>query len=667
MHPIRITLLGPLNVRLGDGTDAAFTTQKARALLAVLALAGPGGADRDELAGLLWSRSPQAQARTNLRQALAGLRKALGADAGHVRSHGNHISLAEAGVQIDADGLLDGSLPFDEALGVSTLLEGMQIDEPGFEAWLAQERSRMGEALRADLLARGEGFVAGAEYTNALRAARRLIELDAFFEAAYRLEMRALAGLGEAASALKAYARLEDLLQRELGVAPGEETEELQRAIRSGEQEARGTERSLDHQATAPAPDDAPRPTAQGVEKPAIAVRPFANLSGDPGQDYLSQGFTEDLVTELSRLTLVSVSVLHGGEEVKAAELGYGHLRRDFGIHFVLEGTVRKAAERVRVAARMIEADSGKTLWAENFDRELRDIFEVQTDVARSIASVIPGRVMRAVVERAARKPPANVKAYEYYLQGRSVRDSFSAEATVAGRELFRKAIEADDRYAKAYGLLADTYFVDFMLGLGTEEAARLCHDLQVKSVEIDPDDVMLQEGMGFAYIAMGLWDDASAQFDRAIALIRHEAEQLLWCGFGLTLCGRHDEALEIVRQAIGMDPLHPSSFEWVYGQSLFFAGNAAKANEVLRGDALLNSVALACRVGTHAELGDVAAARSGLEAFLRTRRQEFESRGIPIAAEDVETLAGGYRAMLRRTEDWDRLTSGLRRAGLSG
>ncbi len=257
------------------------------------------------------------------------------------------------------------------------------------------------------------------------------------------------------------------------------------------------------------------------------------------------------------------------------------------------------------------------------------------------------------------------MKAYELMLRGRSIRDRFNAESTERARQLFQKAIELDPYYARAYANLADTYFVDFMLGLSDEVSSGRMAALVQKAAELDSADVHIQEQMGFAYIADNAWDAASVQFERAIPQVQNHAEVGLWCGYGLMMLGRHAEALDLVQRAIDMDPLRPLSFGWVHGQVLYMAGKYEEAVRVLQAGTLLNSLGHACRVGAYARLG-APEAQMALDEFKTERRREFASRGIKLSEETVETLASGYRGMWRREQDWALIAEGLQLAGLA-
>jgi TolB-like protein len=406
---------------------------------------------------------------------------------------------------------------------------------------------------------------------------------------------------------------------------------------------------------------DASKPT----DKPSIAVLPFKNMSGDPEQDYFSDGITEDIITELSRFGVLYVVARNSSFAFKGDTVSIQEVGRKLGVHYVVEGSVRRAGNRVRITAQLIDAESGNHVWAERYDRELEDIFAVQDEVTRSIVGVLPGRVEEAVAERASRKRTENMKAYELLLKGKSVRDSFNAEDTARARQLFEKAIELDPRYAKAHAYLADTYFIDLFMGVATTDAPQRSLLHARKAMELDSSDVAHHDQLGFAYIGAGLWEDAAAQFDRALSKVVVEAEPMTWIGYGLLMLGRAGEAREVVMRAIQLNPLHPPSFDWVLGQACYFAKRHKEVARIMVGRALLNSFAYACLAGAYGQLERQSEAQAALEGFVRERHREFDSRDMLVAADTIDVLAGGYRRMWRNESDWEHLADGLRKAGL--
>jgi adenylate cyclase len=338
---------------------------------------------------------------------------------------------------------------------------------------------------------------------------------------------------------------------------------------------------------------------------------------------------------------------------------------RKLGVQYVVVGSVRRAGNRVRITAQLIEAETENHIWAERYDRELDDLFAVQDEVTRSIVAVLPGRVQADVAERAARKPTNNMKAYELMLQGKALRDSLNAEDTAQARKLLEKAIALDPRYARAHMYLADTYVVDLWLGLATADASGISLKLSRKAAALDGNDVYIQDQLAFAYLCEGLWEDAEAQFEKTLSKIVNEAETMAWCGYGFMLLGQHEKARDIVLEAMRLDPLHPPTLDWILGQIYYFAKRYEDAARVLMGAALLNSLAHAFLVGAYSHLGRVDEARKALEAFVAERRREFSSRNIVAEGDTIRTLASGYRKMWRNEADWDQFIGGLRKAGL--
>jgi TolB-like protein/class 3 adenylate cyclase len=415
-----------------------------------------------------------------------------------------------------------------------------------------------------------------------------------------------------------------------------------------------------------------PRAPTQGkaaapdlADKPSIAVLPLTNMSGDPEQEYFSDGITEDIITELSRFPVLFVIARHSSFAFKGEKVDIKEVGEKLGVQYVVEGSVRRAGNRVRITAQLIEAETGNHVWAERYDRELEDIFAVQDEVTQSIVAVLPGRVQEDVAERASRKPTDNMKAYEFMLQAKSIRDSFGAEDTARARRLFEKAIELDPRYARAYMYLADTYLVDLLLGIETEGAAQMQVQLTRKAVSLDSNDIANQEQLGYAYITEGLWEDAELQFDKTLSKIVNEAEQMLWCGYGLMMLGRPEDARDITLEAMRLDPLHPNSYDWALGQAYYFSKCYEDVIRVLMGEALLNSLGFGCLVGAYAHLGRIDEARNALESFVTERHREFSSRNIVVERDTIDTLAGGYWRLWRQQADWDHFADGLRKAGL--
>ncbi|MFT4716992.1 MAG: adenylate cyclase [Paracoccaceae bacterium] len=399
--------------------------------------------------------------------------------------------------------------------------------------------------------------------------------------------------------------------------------------------------------------------------KPSVAVLPFANLSGDLSQDYFSDGITSDIITELSRFKTLFIVAQHSSFAFKGQRIGIQEIAEKLGVQYVVEGSVRRAGSAIRISVQLIEAETGHHVWAERYDRELNDIFAVQDELTRSIVGVLPGRVQGDVADRAARMPTTNMKAYELMLQGKQMRDGLDAESTAKARLLMEKALALDPNYARAYMYLADTYVVDLWLGLADEGASQKSLQLSRKGAGLDNNDVYIQDQLGFAFLCEGLWDDAELQFTRTLARIVNEAESMAWCGYGFLLLGHEAKALEVVTEAMRLDPLHAPAVNWILGQVQFFSGDYTGAIRALIGEALLNSLAHAFLASSYAHLGKIEEAQNALAKFVQVRQAELASRGRGLGDETIASLVAAYKPMWRKDSSLEHLVDGLHKAGL--
>lgn len=404
---------------------------------------------------------------------------------------------------------------------------------------------------------------------------------------------------------------------------------------------------------------------AKASEKPTIAVLPFSNRSDDPEQEFFSDGISEDIIAELSRFHALFVIARNSSFRFKGENVSVQQVGRELGVQYIVEGSVRRAGNRVRISAQLVEVETENQVWAERYDRELEDIFEVQDEVTRSIVAVLPGRVQDDIVDRAARKPTENMKAYELMLQGKAYRDLLSAEGNAAARLCCQKAIELDPRYARAYMYLSDSYLVDIWLGLSEADAPELMMKFAREAAALDGNDMYIQDHLGFAHLGCGMWREAAVQFEKTLAKIVNEAESMAWCGYAHLLMGNVDRAQSVVLEAMRMDPLHPPTSDWILAQVYYYQQEYEQVIDLMYGKALLNSLSYAFVTAAHARLGHRESTHIALQAFINQRWQEFSSRGIDVSGDKIETLAGAYRIMWKDAANWELLADGLRLAGL--
>ncbi|MFC6636909.1 adenylate/guanylate cyclase domain-containing protein [Sulfitobacter sp. JBTF-M27] len=412
------------------------------------------------------------------------------------------------------------------------------------------------------------------------------------------------------------------------------------------------------------APPEPIRP--EPPKRATIAVLPFKNMSSEPEQTFFSDGIAEDIITGLSRFRTLKVISRNASFRFRAQDTDPSEIAAAIGAGYLVEGSVRKVGNRVRISVQLVDAQSGAQLWSERYDHELEDVLAVQDEVTRSIVAVLPGRVQHDVVGRSAQKPANEMKAYELMLKAKSLRDGLNARDTASARALLERAVALDPSVARAYMYLSDTYVVDLWLGLAGSDAPTLALDIARKGAALDNRDVYIQDQLGFAYLCAGLWHEAEAQFEKTLSMIENEAESMAWCGYAFLLLGRHEKAREIVSEAMRLDPLHPPAIDWIMGQVEFFNGHLEATLGLLIGEARLNSLASAFVAASYAHLGREREATAALHQFIAERHDEFASRGIEVDEDSVPSLARGFRKMWQRPEDFEHLAAGLRTADLT-
>ena len=291
------------------------------------------------------------------------------------------------------------------------------------------------------------------EIETAIATAMRLVTIDNLCEDSHRLLIELLARAGRRAEALRRFDAVAELLKRELGVRPDDETVALVRRIRM--------------ESSTPAATDRPEPATPGAaiaidktvpravhsppmpDKPSIAVLPFENMSGDPEQEYFVDGMVEEIITALSRIRWLLVIARNSSFTYKGQAVDVRQVGRELGVRYVLEGSVRKAGDRVRISAQLIDAGSGAHLWADRFDGSLEEIFELQDRVASSVAGVIEPALQAAEAARSAGRPTADLTAYDLYLRAHAMIWS-SARQISEALPLLEQAIARDPCYGPA-------------------------------------------------------------------------------------------------------------------------------------------------------------------------------------------------------------------------
>jgi adenylate cyclase len=325
-------------------------------------------------------------------------------------------------------------------------------------------------------------------------------------------------------------------------------------------------------------PDDVPALP----DKPSIVVLPFTNMSGDPEQEYFSDGITEDIITELSRFRSLFViarnsSLHYKGQSPRVQDVGH-----ELGIHYVVEGSVRKAGNRVRITAQLVEAESGNHLWAERYDRDLENIFDVQDEVVQEIAASVPGQLNVAAMDRARRRPAESLSAYDCLLRGEWLMFRDFTDRNVI--PLFERAVEIDPQCARAYIQLARLHAYSFTQGVPVDEAARSAFPLAEKALELSPSDPSIQSIAAATYMMMCEHHLARQHMERAISLNPNDGEVMASAVFVLNYLGDQEEGLRWDRIRARHDPVSSDGYRENTVDLYYMARRYEDAIAVFRG-----------------------------------------------------------------------------------
>jgi adenylate cyclase len=403
------------------------------------------------------------------------------------------------------------------------------------------------------------------------------------------------------------------------------------------------------------------RPVLALPDKPSIAVLPFQNISGDPEQEYFADGMVEEIITALSRFRQLFIIARNSSFAYKGKSPDIRQVGRELGVRYVLEGSVRKAANRLRITGQLVDASTGAHLWADRFDGSLEDVFELQDHVTASVVGAIAPKLEQAEIERAKRKPTESMAAYDYYLRGMPNLYQRTRESIDEALRMFYRAIELDPDFASAHGMATRCYCTRKASNWMTDREQEIAETARLarRAVALGRDDAaaLANGGFSLAYV-VGEFDDGAAFIDRALALNPNLAVGWLCSGAVRIWLGEPDLAIEHLARAMRLSPLDPliamMQSETAYAH--FFAGRyneaASWAGMALR-DRPDNVNALRTAAASHALAGRLEQAQ---KALARLRQLDPVLR-----ISNVRDSHGPYQ----RPEDLTRIEEGLRKAGL--
>jgi len=392
-------------------------------------------------------------------------------------------------------------------------------------------------------------------------------------------------------------------------------------------------------------------------DKPSIAVLPFTNMSDDPKQEYFSDGITEEIITALSKVPKLFVIARNSTFTYKGRPVKVQQVSEELGVRYVLEGSVRKDGNNIRIAAQLIDALTGNHLWAERYDRNLTDMFAVQDEITKKIITAMQVKLTEGEQARTAARGTNNLEAYLKYLQARELIGRINPESNALAKQLAEEAIALDPMYACAYSVLAHAHHLDAWLGTSKspKDSIEKSMELLQKAIILDDTSAEAHSSLGFAFSNTGQHDKAVAEGEKAVALNPNSADSHMKLGKILTFAGRYEESLPELKTAIRLNPIPPNIYLYSLGISYTLMGQ-------------YNEAITWCEKAVRREPNSLFARLFLAAAYSRAGRNE-EAR---IEAAEVLRINPKFSlekfaksVTYKNQEDVERTVSALRKAGL--
>jgi adenylate cyclase len=404
------------------------------------------------------------------------------------------------------------------------------------------------------------------------------------------------------------------------------------------------------------------KPAPALPDKPSIAVLPFTNLSGDAAQDYFADGIADNITTELSRFRDLFViardsSFTYKGKAVKVQEAS-----RDLGVRYLLEGSVQRSEDRVRISVQLIDGTSGQHIWVERYDRKLDDIFALQDEVTQTIVATLAsgygGRLRKAWQKRPETRHPGNVKSFDCFLRAMDLFDRFTKEAVAEAKPYFEEAIRLDPSYAKAHSKLAWAHMVEAAEGWSEDHEVSLAkgHECALASIAADDNESWAHWALAGYYAYAMQHDLAIATFERALELNPNDADVLTDVGYFLCYAGRAEEGRVFAKKAMKLNPYHP---EWYLMQFVQVCFDARRYQEAIATFESLRSIegttmTALYLAASHAALGEAGKATRVIDRVLQNDPSSSVAKWTQIKF-----------APYKEQKDIDHLRDNLLKAGL--
>ena len=563
MRPkVQIHCLGEFRI---EGLPEPVRGRKQIALLGYLASNLGRPCSRSTLASIFWGDRFDDQARQSLRQALSSLGKVFKMCPDSLQVSRESVSLNPARVSVDvidaetalAENDLESSADIFQR---GVFLQSLATKDPNTSDWLAIERAKWQEMARQAVTSRANQLHDNASLVAAEELATWLLAQDSLDEEALRLMMKIKAASGSVSSAVKLYHHFKGTLQSELGVEPSQATIECYD--------------NLQH---------AKAPNSLWLGRPAVAVLPFKNVSGEEQQEYFVDGLTEDIITELSYWRTFPVIARNSTFVYKGVAVDPRQVAKELGAGFILGGSVRKSGTRIRVSAQLINANTSHHVWAEKYDRELSDVFELQDDLTRSIAAVIEPAIVQFELHRAKSLGTRDVGAWDLYLRGVELTNQFTAEGNEQARRMYERALEADPNYAQPYVGISQTHLQDVASNRVDDHSNAVAAVVEAarQAIRLDENDSSAHVCLGVGYMWSRMHDQAVAEIRQAVECNPSNAFAYVALGNVLDVYGDPEQGIPLIEIGLKLNPLEPKrpfAMTWLGGAFL----NARRYEEAL-------------------------------------------------------------------------------------
>ena len=583
----KLNLLGEFELISPGDQSVKITSKNSQIILAMLAVSKDMCLPRDKFLGMIWGSRSEQQARNSLRQTLSSLRKIFSShelDFFHVDY--TRVCLYKQNIDVDVLKIpdLNPGLSTSELVSVLKMYRGeflanLHVKDAAIEQWLDTQRhyfNKRKKELMEELI---NVYYEKANYKNVVTFGNEFLALDPLNESIHRLIMHAFLGKGDRVNALKQYQRCTRALDSELSIAPSKKTTLLYKSVLD----------STDDNQLLNLKHNQETQISKVSEKPSIVILPFKSINPNQQHDSLSAGLTEDITTHLSRFR--DLLVINGSSvsTYKDNETDLENITENRKAEYMLEGSVQKFSGKIRVSTKLVEATSGIHLWTEIYDRNIDQFSNLQDEVSEMIvatlACVYGGRLRKACKQLTGKDQAISSRAFDYFSKAIDCANTYTKRENIRARENFKKAIEIDPGYAKAYSGIACTYLLDAVEAWKNDYDAcmKKCLHFATKAIECDDSESWSYWQLAVYFIYTMEHDLALLEFEKAIQLNPNDADVLADAGYYFSYCGNSKKGLEYAQKAMRLNPHFPEYYLLQMGQIFFDAHQYENAIKMYR------------------------------------------------------------------------------------